>query len=431
MISTVLFPPCINVYFAGQQKWRTAKLGSHLGIEMVFILSMEIEKGNEATDNELQLPESLIQRIQSFLTGKKAASTIVLSKSWYNAWLTRPNLDFDDRYFRGRNHEMFLNFLRVSMGRMLTVARNATTPIIRWNPLVEFANERVGSVVDDRINVSQFMKLRCLVLESVRLDQMVFSDFLTKFPYLEDLKVHYCNGCVRFDLSSPSLEYISLANHKKLSIHLVDVPNIRNFKFSGSIIPSLACTTTSKEWESDIRFTVSNTLGSAGFLEMMNFLTELSHSKISLVIELLSSHVEFVPVVHDFPKPVVENLTLRVHCWTSVPDLLDGLIWSFQPKVVNQELIRMFYRCQNMECELLHQTVSRPSAQALQFLYEKLTNFESFESCTPTEKIIGWHELKEVNMEYFEDVLKEWLPLPRKSLLTEMEVHVRFHLRWG
>ncbi|KAL3640862.1 hypothetical protein CASFOL_015830 [Castilleja foliolosa] len=48
---------------------------------------------------EFQLPEPIIQHIQSFLTGKEAAQTTVLSKSWYSAWLTRTNLELTDYYF--------------------------------------------------------------------------------------------------------------------------------------------------------------------------------------------------------------------------------------------------------------------------------------------------------------------------------------------
>ncbi|KAL3645039.1 hypothetical protein CASFOL_010219 [Castilleja foliolosa] len=53
-----------------------------------------------AGEGEIYFPEPIIQRIQSFLTGKEAARTAILSKSWHGAWLTRPNLDFDDTYFR-------------------------------------------------------------------------------------------------------------------------------------------------------------------------------------------------------------------------------------------------------------------------------------------------------------------------------------------
>ncbi|CAA0821998.1 Putative F-box/LRR-repeat protein [Striga hermonthica] len=44
---------------------------------------------------EFFLSEPIIRRIQSFLNGREAAQTTVLSKSWRQAWLTRPNLDFD------------------------------------------------------------------------------------------------------------------------------------------------------------------------------------------------------------------------------------------------------------------------------------------------------------------------------------------------
>ncbi|KAL3645018.1 hypothetical protein CASFOL_010198 [Castilleja foliolosa] len=51
-------------------------------------------------EGEIQFAEPIIHRLQSFLTGKEAAQTTIVSKSWHSAWLTRPNLDFDDTYFR-------------------------------------------------------------------------------------------------------------------------------------------------------------------------------------------------------------------------------------------------------------------------------------------------------------------------------------------
>ncbi|KAL8481696.1 hypothetical protein ACS0TY_028004 [Phlomoides rotata] len=43
-----------------------------------------------------EIPEVIIQHIQSFLNGNDAARTSTLSKAWYAAWLTRPDLDFPD-----------------------------------------------------------------------------------------------------------------------------------------------------------------------------------------------------------------------------------------------------------------------------------------------------------------------------------------------
>ncbi|GFQ03637.1 F-box protein at3g03040 [Phtheirospermum japonicum] len=49
-----------------------------------------------AINCEFELPEHIIQLILSFLTGIEAAQTAVVSKSWRKAWLTRPNIDFDN-----------------------------------------------------------------------------------------------------------------------------------------------------------------------------------------------------------------------------------------------------------------------------------------------------------------------------------------------
>ncbi|KAL3645030.1 hypothetical protein CASFOL_010210 [Castilleja foliolosa] len=56
-----------------------------------------------AGEGEIHFPEPIIQQIQSFLDGKEAAQTTIVSKSWHSAWLTRPNLDFDDSHFKGRS----------------------------------------------------------------------------------------------------------------------------------------------------------------------------------------------------------------------------------------------------------------------------------------------------------------------------------------
>ncbi|XP_057773741.1 uncharacterized protein LOC130993037 [Salvia miltiorrhiza] len=48
------------------------------------------------------LPADVIQCIQSLLTAKEAARTTLLSKSWYGAWATTPNLSFDEYELRER-----------------------------------------------------------------------------------------------------------------------------------------------------------------------------------------------------------------------------------------------------------------------------------------------------------------------------------------
>lgn len=68
---------------------------------------------------EIVLPEALIQHVQSFLSGKEAARTTVLSKAWYNAWLTRPTLDLSERDFWNHGRESPLMFERFVVKTML------------------------------------------------------------------------------------------------------------------------------------------------------------------------------------------------------------------------------------------------------------------------------------------------------------------------
>ncbi|KAL8485212.1 hypothetical protein ACS0TY_027491 [Phlomoides rotata] len=66
---------------------------------------------------ETQLPEVMIQPIQSFLSGIEAAQTTLLSRSWYTTWLTRPNLDFDEGDFLRFEKSTFVKFAKKTMQR--------------------------------------------------------------------------------------------------------------------------------------------------------------------------------------------------------------------------------------------------------------------------------------------------------------------------
>ncbi|CAA0822016.1 Putative F-box/LRR-repeat protein [Striga hermonthica] len=74
-----------------------------------------------AARGEFLLSEQIIHRIQSFLNGREAAQTTVLSKSWHQAWLTRPNLEFNryDFYFDydDDDDDEFLEFMEKTIQR--------------------------------------------------------------------------------------------------------------------------------------------------------------------------------------------------------------------------------------------------------------------------------------------------------------------------
>ncbi|XP_057771861.1 putative F-box protein At3g58960 [Salvia miltiorrhiza] len=51
---------------------------------------------------ESKLPQEIIHRIQCFMSGRDAARSTLVSKSWHGAWCMRPNLCFDQSAFRDR-----------------------------------------------------------------------------------------------------------------------------------------------------------------------------------------------------------------------------------------------------------------------------------------------------------------------------------------
>lgn len=517
---------------------------------------MERGKRSDAVDAKLHLPEPIIQHIQSFLSGKEAASTALLSKSWYNSWLTRPILDFDDRDFQylPENDKMFLSFAKTSMnryceleldiqsfklcmnvrdldsysiatelivkavklgandvdlkfnpliseyllpkelfqaeslvgisaagcrvsemevmcsrlkslslhrvslgdslirdimsgcplleelvlsdcggfalvnvGRMVKLkiltAIRIVTPFSWKIPLIEFEEQSDSSVIGGRPNASEFSYLSDLLLERVKINKELFCDFSNKFPSIRNLTVHFCDGCVRFDISSHSLKYISLAHTKKLEIQL-DVPSIHRFKFSGAMIPSLSLMAAPREWESDITFTCWKNLGVSWFLQLKLLLTNLSLSKINLCIDLFREKlIDCPPYIEDCCKPVVENLTLRVHCLTAATVALwDGVFWSFRPKIITQSLF-----------PILYDRRGKASNELLQLLCKKFMELES-SNCYNSNG--NMDELEVVDAEFFEDTLRKWQPIPWKTLSDafiglEEEVQVRFRLRWG
>ncbi|KAL3645035.1 hypothetical protein CASFOL_010215 [Castilleja foliolosa] len=86
-----------------------------------------------AREGEFYFPEPIIQRIQSFLTGKEVARTAILSKSWHSAWLTRPNLDLDDTYFRRSVNR----FDHVNIGGFIKYAKKTIKRYVQSNLKIE------------------------------------------------------------------------------------------------------------------------------------------------------------------------------------------------------------------------------------------------------------------------------------------------------
>ncbi|KAL8485281.1 hypothetical protein ACS0TY_027544 [Phlomoides rotata] len=76
-----------------------------------------------------QLPEEMIQHIQSFLSEKETARTTHLSKSWYAAWLTHPNLDFS--YLGHPTSTAFERFVKKTLQRYEELNRKIQSFMLR------------------------------------------------------------------------------------------------------------------------------------------------------------------------------------------------------------------------------------------------------------------------------------------------------------
>ncbi|KAG8373779.1 hypothetical protein BUALT_Bualt11G0060600 [Buddleja alternifolia] len=542
---------------------------------------MENCKRMEAIEEQLQLPEPIIHHIQSSLSGKEAASTAVVSKSWYNSWLTRPILDFDERDFRNlnpypRNNDRFFNYMnrsmeryhelnlkiesfklwmyvrdikssslatelivkavkmgvnklnieihppratfilpkevfgaeslkilsvvgckidgifgenvmcsrleslslsdvsvgedtmrdiisgcplivnlflsncdgdlvKVNMSKMvklekLCVIRQLIKQVVDWpGSFVEDERHDVVSVIDCLSNVREFHNLSYLVLDTVQIDSMLFHDFSNKFPCIEDLTVRKCYGCWRFNISSHSLKYITLAHNEKLEAEF-DVPNVLKFKFCGAITSSFSFTTASRGWESDLTFACWGEFDVSWFEGLNNFLTHLSGSKISLNV-VMPEEDQWDRCLLDFqdlPRPIVENLTLELYYSLSVCSaFLDGIFRSIRPKFITQRLFPIPHN-KSQKANNKNPQFERRKAEfdLVQLLCKQLMDIEHGNCSSTTGNMICWNELEGGHAESFEYTLMEWRPLPWKTLLDylispEKEARIRFRLRWG
>ncbi|GFP90319.1 F-box/LRR-repeat protein at4g14096 [Phtheirospermum japonicum] len=268
----------------------------------------------------------------------------------------------------------------------------------------------------------EFHNLKSLSLDRLNIDGLFTHDFCLKFRSLLELTLSHCYCCKRIQISSPSLECITLEKMRMFGAKF-DVPNMQKFKFSGSIFPFLAFSTlSSSEWLSEISIRcMCHHLGGSFFLKLKRFLTKLSTSKIYLSIVFpLEMEIYSVGDLRGLPRPVVENLMLSVNSSSSVRcAVLDGLFRSFRPKVINQYWFPRSYVAEKANNELL------------ELLCRTLMQQASRDCCI----YFGLSDLEEVNVEIFEETVREWGPLPWKTLLDasttspEYTRKIRFQLR--
>ncbi|KAH6756156.1 hypothetical protein C2S53_004255 [Perilla frutescens var. hirtella] len=468
-----------------------------------------MEKGKRLktdVNGETLLPEAMIQHIQSFLTGKEAARTTLLSKSWYSAWLTRPTFDFDQQDFTyggpkssksrfvkyvmkiiakyqdlnlkidslrlrcTRGNEFLANRLIVKAMKMgatdlnlemrsvtrvlprevlesetlvrLSVSGRIIVGNVRCWGLKSLSLNRVHMKSDDMLrdiisccisieelslshcrssilvnrngkmftlsamNLYELRKLRRLYLETVCVDALFFSNFDSRFPCLKDLILLGCHGYKTIQIVSTSLERISFMQFKALTGEF-DVRNLVSFSYSGVAMPSLSIES-SREWEYSYTSTACSrlVLSRSWFMKLSkSILAQSSPSKITLYIKYWCwERIGEKGYTYIEPKPLVlENLTIGTPIYSLNTRMLVGLFRLCRPKIITFHLLHI--------------------------LRKKLMK----KMITPNQNRLGQLGLKEVSVEIYEEILKEWRPLLLKEPLHDFKqkIKIRFHLRWG
>lgn len=406
---------------------------------------------------EFWLPDPIIQLIQHLLSGKIAAQTSILSKSWYSAWLTRPNLDFDERHFQ--NHALFLKISNNTLQRYADLNLNITTFKLRIItasysatqliekaikvgatdinfkiypsdntldlPYAVFTSETLVklSVSGCKIENMRMLALKSLFLEKVSISALFFSDFSSKFPCLKNLVVKYCSEYKRkIEIHSQSLEFITFFVVMPLKAKF-DVPSLRKFSYSsGCCLPSLSFENSSN-WVSDIRISCTNSIASEWFLRLNELLFNLRSSKVCLSVEMFSRFDYNASVgeeVEGLPKPVVENLILRTHSdfpSSVYPALFGSLFSCCRPMLITQ------YDQRTIDEDI--------NNEFLKIAEERLNQHITLNCCTANQSMVSEFDLKKADVEFFDAAVSAWRPLLVTSLLDAEQQVVRFHLRWG
>ncbi|GFQ03635.1 putative F-box/FBD/LRR-repeat protein at5g56810 [Phtheirospermum japonicum] len=457
------------------------------------------EKIEAAINGGLELPKRIIHRIQSFLNGKEAAQTTVLSKSWHTAWLTRPNVVLDENDFlrfgyqidgfpdlakktlqRYEDTKLKIDSLRLCLCRHSAEFREPRVGTlsnelivkalgmgithlhveVNWDIVLTrevFGAENLvglsldGCIIDLGMDPKvTFSSLESLSLEGVQIvdsdiisniisncplikklslsnicdlqnilmkfDPMFFRDLLSKFPSIEDFTLRSCINVQQ--VSSRSLRRLTFSEPWN-SIKF-DVPNIRKFMYDGSAIPSVSFKSTSTEWESHVSIYAQYNLSTLWFRRLNKFLTKLRRSKIhlSLNVKTNKSFDYESDDIQGLPKPEVENLTMDVGCLPSLScyAIFDGLFLTCRPKLITQYL---YPYCKKSN----------------DFLWKTLARQMNGQFWTPSRSMYGLQDLKEVNVQLFDEEVSVWRDLPWESLLdatTSLEdmQRIRFQLKW-
>nr|GEY15553.1 reverse transcriptase domain-containing protein [Tanacetum cinerariifolium] len=196
------------------------------------------------------IPDDLIQHIQSLLPVKQAARTCVVSKSWLHAWPTNPTLRFRQYvHLPGKQTTKYMNMIDTTLQRYfrdnIPITCFKLQMVIDDDELASFVRKSIRKVVSKSSLTEICLKLEIFnnSVSFVRGD--ILSELLksSKFPFLESLtlKVRWY-GCEDIlDITCVSLKRLIIKARLDRPLRVqIAAPKLLFFSYTcGRAIPSL------------------------------------------------------------------------------------------------------------------------------------------------------------------------------------------------
>ncbi|XP_052185222.1 F-box/FBD/LRR-repeat protein At1g13570-like [Diospyros lotus] len=239
------------------------------------------------SDRISHLPANVMDKILTCMPVRDAVRTSILSRKWRYAWVTLPELVFDDRFCLGLGRPPAYNLLMVVYQVLLLhrgpiLKLKLCLPIIPGSPEIDqlllFVSnngieELVLNIGEDELyklpssifsceqmkhlelnfclfkpppSFKGFRKLLSLDLRSVDISFEVFSSLISSCPLLEKLKLVDCPGINDLEISAPKLKCLFFEGEFISSICFKNSPNLA--RVSLYCRESMTCETS--EWDS-------------------------------------------------------------------------------------------------------------------------------------------------------------------------------------
>lgn len=446
-------------------------------------------------DDELQLPEAIIQHIQSFLmniNSKDVVRSAILSKLWYKAWSTQPNLYLSDIHF----HEIrtngfsrvFQDFARKTMNRyktlnlkldsfrlqMLMTPNDSESPRLADELILDALRLGVNDlfvgvygmyVLPDQVSAS-IISSRILSLEllGVAIGDGMMRDVLSGCPLIEKLNLRGCVGLNKVELSvvRRALKYFIARDTLKpvadsLSVEFGEYgdgslvySNLISLELNNVKITDLSDGNFPHRFPSLGKMTLQN----CGLLRKYTD-TIISCTKFDGRISDINLHVSswtlqaswFVGIRNFLQCLSLSGISLIIDAtkvWFTENDIRSDI--STLPVVENLTIktamgmrhcssffYGLFWSCRPKYFSPIDLRLENTSyKQTLEHVYEELKKQVNKNCLEAFEALNCIHGLKEVTLEIYEESPRVWRPAPHEALRGVRDgEQVQFRLKWS